>query len=181
MMDWRPVGPSAARIRVRPWCGVAVILAVTLSAGVAAQAPPPPHSTVTLPGAVRSFYRALEHVIVAAIDGVKSAYHFVVPGQGGIDALEGLREGSTVVVRHTPGASEPGTLAITEGTVTHIDRSRQRITVRFEQGRLETFRVTERAGRDVPAPAAANGAGEPVTISYTDANGQRIAQTFTRE
>lgn len=181
MMDSRPAGRSVARMRVRLLCGVTVILAVILCTGIAAQAPPPPHSTVALPGAVHSLYRALNVVIVATIDGVERVYHFVVPGKGGTDVLDAFREGSTVAVRDTAGASESGRAEVTEGSVTHIDHSRQQITIRFEQGRVETFRLAERARADGSAPAVASGEGERVTISYTDANGQRVAHTFTRE
>ena len=84
------------------------------------------------------------------MDGVEHVYHFtkslvVHGGTGrGIAALEGLREGNTVVVHYTVNGTENAAreidrvgdegLKVTEGVVTLIDRKRKQITIRFDYG-----------------------------------------------
>ena len=86
---------------------VLIALAPGLSIALTAQSPPPVHGTIALEGTMRKVYRAANTIIVATIDGVEHVYHFtkdvlVHGGKGtGVDALQGLREGSTVVVHYT--------------------------------------------------------------------------------
>jgi TonB family protein len=115
--------------------------AVSRDAG--AQSPPPVQGTVALEGTMKTFYRGVNVVIVTTIDGVEHAYHFakdlVVHGGNGTTAaaLEGLHEGSTVVVHYTVEGAERAVrevdiigdqgLEVTEGTVSRIDRGRGQI------------------------------------------------------
>ena len=56
---------------------------------------------------MKEFYRAANVIVMTTVDGMEHMYHFaknlvVHGGQGsGVDALEGLREGNTVVVHYT--------------------------------------------------------------------------------
>jgi hypothetical protein len=195
---------TSTRIRnIKVWSRLPGALAFAVALGwvgstaSSAQSPPPGEGTVALEGTMKKFYRAANTVIVATVDGVEHVYHFtkdlvVHGGKGrGPDALEGLREGSTVVVHYTGrGETESAVeidrigdegLKVTEGTVTRIDRGRKQITVRFDDKRTETFRLTDRAaaevGRDLDAPA--NDAVR-VTIYYTDEAGRKVAHFFKK-
>jgi hypothetical protein len=130
---------------------IAVLLAVGLSTAVSAQSSPPVQGTVALEGTMNKFYRASNVVIVATVDGIEHAYRFakdlvVHGGKGaGVDALEGLREGSTVVVHLTPHGAEQAAdeidvigdegLRVTEAVVTRLDRRHHEMTVRYSDGR----------------------------------------------
>lgn len=174
-----------------------IVVTLTMSGAAAAQSPPPVQGTIALEGTMKKFYRAVNVVVVTTIDGVEHVYHFakdlvIHGGKGtGVDALEGLREGTTVVVHYTAEGSERAAreidvigaegLEVTEGMVTGVDRGRQQITVRYDNGKTEVFRLTERAaaetaqGGDRAAPT-----GTKVVIYYSDEHGQKVAHFFRR-
>ena len=128
-------------------------------------------ATIALEGTMKKVYRGANVVIVTTIDGVEHQYRFardlVVHGGSGTDvsALEGLREGSTVVVHYSIQGAEQSAreidvlgvegLEATEAPVTRIDLGRGQITVRYASGTTDVFRLTERATAeaDLPAPA----------------------------
>jgi hypothetical protein len=131
------------------------------------------------------------------MDGVEHAYNFtrdlvVHGGKGtGVDALVGLNEGIMVVVHYTLDGSRPAAqevdliggqgLEVTEGRVTHIDRGRQQITVRYDNGRTEVFRLTEHAAAEAsPASEQTPSSGAKVTIYYSDDHGQKVVHFFRR-
>ena len=117
--------------------GVLVVSSLNALRTAAAQSPPPVQGTIALEGAMKKVYRGANVVIVTTIDGVEHAYRFardlVVHGGNGTDvsALEGLREGSTVVVHYSIQGAEQSAreidvigaegLEATEATVTRID------------------------------------------------------------
>jgi hypothetical protein len=159
------------------------------------QSPPPVQGTIALEGTMKKVYRAANTVIVTTIDGVEHVYHFtkdllVHGGKGaGVDALEGLREGSTVVVHYTVrGAQESVTeidrigdegLKVTEAIVTRIDRGRKQITIRFDNGTTETLRLTDRAAAEAGTDVAATGATK-IIVYYSDDKGRKVAHFFKK-
>jgi len=173
--------------------GAMLMAAATLTA----QSPPPVKGTIALEGTMKKFYRAANVVIVTTIDGVEHVYHFakdlvVHGGRGsGVDELEGLRQGSTVVVHYNVQGTEQAAreidvigeegLETTEGIVTRIDRGRRQITVRYDNGKTEAFRLTERAAaettQDVNQAAAS---GTKVVIYYSDEHGRKVAHFFRK-
>lgn len=136
-------------------------------------------------------------MIVATIDGVEHLVHFtkdlvVHGGKGtGVEALQALREGNTVVVHYVVEGNEATAQEIdcigddglkgTEGVVTRIDRRRKQITVRFEGGRIQTFRLTEHAtadaGKEIDQTATA---GTKITVYYSDEAGHKVAHFFKK-
>lgn len=190
--------PGALTRRALLWqTAVLALVMLPVANAAAAQSPPPVQGTVALEGTMTKFYKATNVVVVATIDGVEHAYHFakdliVHGGKGsGVDALEGLRDGTTVVVHYTvQGArqavqevdviGEEG-LEVTEGVVKRVDRGRKQITVQYDNGRTETFLLTERAVAetaqtvDQTAPG-----GTKVLIYYLDERGQKVAHFFKR-
>lgn len=164
---------------------------ITFSLPVAAQTPPPVNGTVALEGTMNTFYRGVNAVVVTTKDGIEHVYHFakdlvVHGGHGnGPAALEGLREGTTVVVHYTGANTDQtaqevdivgdGGLQVAEGTVTNIDRQRGEITVRYDSGKIEKFKLTERAAGEAPK---ADDTGARVVIYYKDEAGNKVAHYF---
>jgi hypothetical protein len=159
------------------------------------QSPPPVQGTVALEGTMKKVYRVANTVIVTTIDGMEHVYHFtkdllVHGGKGtGVDALEGLREGSTVVVHYTvDGAQDSAAeidrigdegLKVTEAIVRRIDRGRKQITIRFDNGTIETLRLTDRAAAEAGTALGATGATK-ITVYYSDEDGRKVAHFFKR-
>jgi hypothetical protein len=174
---------------------VVIVLIAGLSRPLNAQTPPPVQGTVALEGAMKKFYRAANVVIVTTMDGVEHAYHFakdlvVHGGKGsGVDALEGLREGSTVVVHYTVEGTEPTAheidplgsegLEVTEGIVKRIDHGRKQVIVGYDNGRTEAFRLTDRAAAENIANDAVAGRSK-VVIYYSNEAGQKVAHFFKK-
>jgi len=174
------------------WMVAAGLLVASMPAAprrAAAQSPPPVTGTIALEGSMKKFYRGANVIIVTTIDGVEHAYRFakdlVVHGGKGTDvsALEGLGEGSRVVVHYTAqGAEEVDVvgaegLEITEATVTKVDLGRGEITVRYANGTKDVFRLTERATAETDSAAPA---GTKVKIYYSDDHGQKVAHFFKK-
>jgi hypothetical protein len=184
---------------LRWWCACAVagVLLGGTSTTASAQSTPPVRGTIALQGTMKKLYAAANTIVVTTIDGVDHVVRFtkdlvVHGGKGaGVDALSGLREGTTVVVHYTvTGAGESaqeidrigdGGLKVTEGVVTRVDRGRKEITIRFDSGKTETLRLTDRAatdaGRDVDQTAS--GAAR-VIVYYSDEAGQKVAHFFKK-
>ena len=96
-----------------------------------------------------------------------------------------------MVVHYTVGASEPAAsevdvigdqgLEVTEGIVTRIDRGRAQITVRYDNGKTETFRLTEHAASEAPTGVDwAAASGMKIVIYYSDERGQKVAHFFRK-
>ena len=191
---------SIANVALRRWLmwsSAIIALVSSVSITLGAQSGPPVQRTIALEGTMKTFYRAVNTIIVTTIDGVDHVYHFtkdlvVHGGKGrGMDALEGLREGSTVVVHYTVTEAEASAreidrigdegLKTTEGVVTRIDRGRKRITIRFVDGKSETLRLTDRAAaeaaKDVDQAATA---AVKIIVYYSDEAGRKVAHFFKK-
>jgi hypothetical protein len=171
--------------------GLVAGVPITLSA----QSSPPVQGTIALEGTMKKVYRAANIVIVTTMDGMEHVYHFtkdlfVYGGKGaGVDALEGLREGSPVVVHYrVAGAQESATeidrigdegLKITEATVTRIDRARKQIMIRFDNGTTETLRLTDRAAAEAGTDVAATGETK-IIVYYADEKRSKVAHFFKK-
>jgi hypothetical protein len=131
---------------------------------------------------------ALVGVTVAGARAMGGAIKDLFTPGGPIEGLEGLREGSVVVV-HFPQGSAPAALAssdssdgptLVEGIVSRVDRGRREITVKFGSRTSETFQLI-----DFAAAAAQGSSTAPdpsaITIDFTDQSGQRIARSFRRK
>lgn len=162
-----------------------------------AQTPPPVQGTMALEGRMKEFYRAANVIVVTTVDGMEHVYHFaknlVVHGgkDTGIDALEGLREGNTVVVHYTVSGNQEIAqeidrlgdegLEITEGKVTRIDRKRKEITIKFDNGTTETLRMTDRANAESSDTLDQAGAeGTKIIVYYADEAGRKVAHHFRK-
>jgi hypothetical protein len=187
------------RVFTRPgWAAaMATGLVAVVSIAASAQNRPPLQEPIASEGTVKQFYRAANVVIVKTIDGMEHVYHFtrdlVVHGgkKPGVDALEGLREGTTVVIHYENGEPHASVseidvvgddgLKITEGVVTDIDRGEREITIRFANGKTETLRMTDRAAAE--SRAAVNPSGGDTTrivVYYTDEQGRKLVHYFRK-
>jgi hypothetical protein len=179
---------------MRKWiCTIASVLAV--SAAADAQTTPPVRGTVALEATMKTVYKGLQTIVVTTIDGVEHVYTFskdliVHGGKGdGVEALEGLRAGSTVVVHYrleaaAPSATEvdivgePG-LRITEATVVDISKNRSQITVRWDSGRTETLTLTPNAAAETVQFTPGDDLAK-VIVYYSDEKGRKVAHFFRR-
>jgi hypothetical protein len=152
---------------------------------------------MALEGRMKEFYRAANVIVVTTVDGMEHVYHFaknlVVHGgkDAGTDALEGLREGNTVVVHYTVSGNQEIAqeidrlgdegLEITEGKVTRIDRKRKEITIKFDNGSTETLRMTDRASAESLDTLDQAGAdGTKIIVYYADEAGRKVAHHFRK-
>ena len=70
---------------------------------------------------------------------------------------------------------------VTEGVVTRVDRGRRQIAIRFDNGKTETFRLTDRAAADAGKDVdQATGGGTRVIVYYSDEAGHRVAHFFKK-
>jgi len=167
---------------------------------IGAQSPPPlngGNGTIALEGTTNKVYTALNVIIVQTIDGVEHILHYtkdllVHGGTGeGVDALQGLEEGSTVVVHYTATNTEETAEEIdrigdkgimkAEGFVEQVDRGRKQITIRFANGTSETLRLTERAAAEAHSDLDdASKGGARVVVYYSDEAGRKVAHFFKK-
>jgi hypothetical protein len=175
---------------------IAVGLVAVVSVSAEAQNRPPLQEPIALEGTVTQFYRAANVVIVKTMDGMEYAYHFtrdlVVHGgkKPGVDALDGLREGTTVVIHYEDGDTQAALeidvlgdegLKIIEGVVADIDRRDKDITIRFADGRTETLRMTERATAESRSEITQSSGHAPrIVVYYTDEKGKKLAHYFRK-
>jgi hypothetical protein len=187
--------------RVAAGVGCAAALAAGLllfpSIAVDAQNRPPLQEPIALEGTMKQFYRGANVVIVTTMDGVEHVYQFtknlIVHGgkKPGVDALEGLRDGTTVVIHYTESGPQAAAeeidllgdegLKMTEGIVTDIDRRKKEITIKYANGRTETLQMTSRAAAESEAGIdESGGEGTQVIVYYADESGRKVAHYFKR-
>ncbi len=177
-----------------------LLLAIPLAFARPALAQPVPVVNVTgtmaLEGTITQEGIAANTVAVKTKDGVEHVFHFtkdlLVHGgnKTGADALQGLHKGTPVVVHYTvTGEIESAHeidqlgdegLKVTEGVVTRIDRKRREVTVRFPEGKTETFRLTDHAAEDAGKDIEGAGPDTRITVYYTDENGEKVAHFFKK-
>jgi hypothetical protein len=191
----REVYMPVRRIRMlMAWVGLALA-----PAALAAQTTPvvPQTGTMALEGTMKTFYRGVNKLVVTTVDGMDHVYQFtkdlVVHGgkESGEKALEGMHEGAMVVIHYTIETGEPTVreidrvsdagFEVTEARVVRIERGRKLITVRFGDGRTETFQLTERAAAEAPAELETAHTGDTrVVIYFKDEKGQKVVHYFKK-
>lgn len=157
--------------------------------------PPLPNEPVATEGTVKQFYRGLNYIVVKTMDGVEHVYNFtkdlVVHGgkKPGDDALEGLREGTSIAVHYSSAGGNASAqeidvlgdegLSFTEGVIAKIDRGKKEITIKFTNGRTETFEMTTRAAAESER-LESGGRATPIIIYYADESGHKVAHYFKK-
>jgi hypothetical protein len=172
-----------------------------VAVALAAQGPPTPvvpqTGTMALEGTMKTFYKGVNKLVVTTVDGMEHVYQFtkdlIVHGgeDSGVEALDGMHQGVTVVIHYAVESGAPTALEIdrvgdrgfqvTEARVVRIERGRKRITVRFADGRTETFQLTDRAAAEAPAELEQAQSGTTsVVIYYKDEKGQKVVHFFKK-
>lgn len=194
-----PRSTHDAHHRVAAGVGAALTagLFLLLPTCVDAQNRPPLQEPMALEGTMKQFYRGANVVIVTTMDGVEHVYQFtknlIVHGgrKPGADALEGLRDGTTVVIHYTESGPQAAAeeidllgdtgLKMTEGVVTDINRRKKEITVTYANGKTETLQMTDLAAAESEAGIETSG-GEAshIVIYYVDESGHKVAHYFKK-
>ncbi len=165
----------------------AVAAAALVCAPAYGQTPPPIHGvtgTVATEGTIKEEHKAANKIVVATEDGVEHVYDAVtgLKVHGGNDALADLKPGTTVVIHYSPDntvqeidrVGDSG-LQTTEGMATKIDRSKKEITIRYDNGKVEKLRLTDRAaasvGQNIPADTR-------IVVYFSQDAGQKVTHYF---
>jgi hypothetical protein len=169
---------------VRRLLGAAIISAAVAAPAVAQTAPPIPRpGTMVLPGNA-GVYDAGEAAVEGVARGVKAIKDKFGAKAPLVDPLGGLLEGSTVVIRKgLPPAEvvedDSEETNVTEATVTHIEKVRTQLTVRFDDGSKASLQFAGTAGSDSAAKAAAS-KSDVLSLTYTDDSGRKATRVFTK-
>jgi hypothetical protein len=154
-----------------------------------AQGTPPIHGltgTIATEATIKSEDKAAHKIIVETADGVEHVYDAAKGAlvHGGKDPLAGLKPGTTVIVHYSADntAQEidrvgPGGLSTMEGIATKIDRDKKQITIRYDDGRIETLKLTARAAADVGTNIEPDAR---IVVYYSDQAGGKVTHYFKR-
>ncbi len=144
------------------------------------------NGTMATEATIKSEHQAANKIIVATEDGAEHVYDAAkgLVVHGGKDALSDLRPGTTVIVHYSADntAQEidrvgPGGLSTTEGIATKIDRGKKEITVRYDNGKTEKLKLTDRAAADVGKNV---GEDSRIVVYYSDEAGGRVTHYFKK-
>ncbi len=127
-----------------------------------AQAPPPIHGltgTIATEATIKDEKKAANKIAVETKDGIEHVYDAAkgLKVHGGDQILADLKPGTTVVIHYSPDntvqeidrvGGDDG-LRTTEGMATKIDRSKKEITIRYDNGKIEKLKLTDRAAAAV--------------------------------
>jgi hypothetical protein len=169
--------------------GVVSMVALGMSPAYAQGLPPPIHGvtgTVATEATIKEAHKAGNKIVVATEDGVEHVYDAAkgLAVHGGKDSLSDLKPGTTVVIHYTPdntvqeidrvGADGLNT---TEGIATKIDRAKREITVRYDNGKIEKLKLTDRAAADV----GNNMDGDTrIIVYYSDEAGGKVTHYYKK-
>ncbi len=169
-----------------PW-HLAFIGMAALGTPAAYAQPPIPGVTGTIAteATIKDEKKAEGKIIVATEDGVEHVYGAAkgLVVHGGKE-LSDLKPGTTVIVHYTTDntAQEidrvgPGGLSTTEGIATKIDRRKKEITIRYDNGKIEKLKLTDRAAADVGKNI---GEDERIVVYYSDEAGGKVTHYFKK-
>jgi hypothetical protein len=153
-----------------------------------AQGPAIPGLTGTMAteATIKDEHKAANKVVVETKDGVEHVYDAVkgVVVHGGKGPLSDLKPGTTVVIHYTADNTVQeidrvgaGGLSTTEGMATKIDRGKKEITVRYDNGKIEKMKLTDRAAADVGKNI---GKDTRIVVYYSDEAGGKVTHYFKK-
>jgi len=166
--------------------GIVALGVVSLQAQVQA---PPIHGvtgTIATKATIKAEHKAANKIVVETEDGVEHVFDAAkgIAVHGGKDPLSDLKPGTTVVVHYTPDGTAqeidrvgPDGLGSTEGMATKIDRAKQEITIRYDNGKTEKLKLTPRAAADVGKNI---GEDTRIVVYYSEEAGQKVTHYFTK-
>ena len=147
---------------------------------------------------VRKIDSAGKTITVKTADGAEKTFRVVkrttvhgVDATRGVtkDFLQGLREGSDVVVHYTKSGSEDTAEEIdhvgehglkeTQGTISKLDRGGKTMGVKGADGAEETYKLSDHAARDAGKDIARGSEkSAKVTVYYSEEGGRKVAHFF---
>jgi hypothetical protein len=172
-----------------------VLLASTCSLGLMAQ-----DVVSAVDGSVKKIDSATKVVVVKATDGTEHTFHYaddlVVHGskasvKGTKDALSDMSEGSEVAVHYsvTHGRETAHEidrlggdgLKVADGTISHIDRTGRKVSIKTADGSEQSFDLTRRAAKDTDKDVV-EGTDKTVKVSvyYTEDAGRKTVHFIKR-
>src|SRR5580692_9347267 len=146
---------------MRAFLQLQVVAMVVLGIASAHAQGPPIHGltgTMATEATIKDEQKAANKIVVTTEDGIEHVYDAAkgLVVHGGKDPLSDLKPGTTVVIHYTAdntvqeidrvGADG---LATAEGIATKIDRGKKEITIRYDNGKIEKLKLTDRAAADV--------------------------------
>jgi hypothetical protein len=153
------------------------------------QVQPPIHGltgTIATEVTIKAEHQAANKIVVETKDGIEHVYDAAkgVVVHGGKGPLSDLKPGTTVVIHYTADniAEEidrigAGGLLTTEGMATKIDRGKKEITIRYDNGKIEKLRLTDRAAADVGTNI---GPDTRIVVYYSDETGGKVTHYFKK-
>ena len=151
---------------------------------------PPIHGltgTMATEATIKDEQKAANKIVVTTEDGVEHIYQAAkgLVVHGGKDPLSDLTPGTTVIVHYTATDNTAqeidrvggGGLATTEGIATKIDRGKKEITIRYDSGKIEKLKLTDRAAADV---GRSIGDDTRIVVYYSDEAGGKITHYFKK-
>jgi len=146
------------------------------------------NGTMATEATIKSERKAANKIVVETKDGVEHIYDAAkgLVVHGGTDPLSDLKPGTTVIIHSTADDTAQeidrvgdGGLSTTEGTATKIDRGKKEITIRYDNGKIEKLRLTDRAAADVGRNI---GDDTRIVVYYSEEAGGKVTHYFkTRE
>jgi hypothetical protein len=163
-----------------------VMLGVTPARG---QGGPPIHGvtgTIATEATIKAEHKAANKIVVETEDGVEHVYDSAkgLVVHGGKDPLSDLKPGTTVIIHSTAGnmAQEidrvgADGLSTTEGIATKIDRGKKEITIRYDDGKIEKLKLTDRAAADVGRSIDEN---TRIVVYFSSEGGAKVTHYFKK-
>jgi hypothetical protein len=172
---------------MRPLSYLALFSTVALGTPSYAQGPPihGVTGTVATEATIKSEHKAANKIVVETQDGVEHIYDAAkgLVVHGGSDSLSDLKPGTTVVIHTADNAVQEidrldaDGLSTTEGVATKIDRAKKEITIRYDNGKIETLKLTARAAADVGRNI---GPDTRIVVYYSKEAGGRVTHYFKK-
>jgi hypothetical protein len=175
---------------MRPFWRLALVGMVALGIAPAyAQQGPAIHGfngTMATEATIKAEQKAANKIVVETEDGVEHIYDSAkgLVVHGGKDPLSNLKPGTTVIVHYTADNTAQeidrvGTngLSTMESIATRIDRRKKEITIRYDNGKIETLKLTSRAAADVGKNI---GKDTRIVVYYSDDAGGKVTHYFKK-
>jgi hypothetical protein len=143
--------------------------------------------TVATEATIKNEHKAANKIVVATEDGVEHIYDAAkgLVVHGGKDPLSDLKPGTAVIIHYTADNTAEeidrvgvGGLSTTEGIATMIDRDKKEITIRYDNGTIETLKLTDRAAADVGKNI---GADTRIIVYYSDEARGKVTHYFKKD
>jgi hypothetical protein len=142
--------------------------------------------TIATQATIKDEHKAANKIIVETEDGAEQVYDAAkgLVVHGGKDPLWDLKPGTTVVIHYTANGTAQevdrigsGGLNSTEAIATKIDRGKKEITVRYDNGRTEKLKLTDRAAADADKNIGEN---DRIVMYYSQEAGGKVTHYFTK-